>query len=137
MADKLTPAQRSQNMARVRSKNTRPELLVRRRLHEEGYRFRLHRADLPGRPDFVLPRYKTAVFVNGCFWHGHDCKAARRPTTNVAFWNEKIEANIARDESRQAELAALGWSVALIWTCSLEPGIASLLDRLRTARPNL
>lgn len=124
-------------MARVRSKDTRPELLVRRRLHEAGFRFRLHVADLPGRPDVVLPRYRTAIFVHGCFWHGHDCKAARRPTSNVPFWNEKIDSNMARDIRRQAQLRELGWAIAVLWTCSLEQNLDSLLIRLRVTRADL
>jgi DNA mismatch endonuclease (patch repair protein) len=132
VADRLTPEARSRNMSRVRSKDTGPELRVRRQLHQAGFRFRLHRSDLPGRPDVVLPRYQIAVFVHGCFWHGHDCKAARRPSSNEAFWNAKIDANMARDALRQEQLREMGWSVVVLWTCSLEEELGALMDRLAT-----
>ena len=124
-------------MAKIRSKNTRPELAVRSCLHAAGFRFRLHRADLPGRPDIVLPRYKAAVFVNGCFWHGHDCLAARRPASNVVFWDAKIDSNMARDKLRQRQLQDLGWSVFVIWTCALQEGVQALIARLRLTLPPL
>jgi DNA mismatch endonuclease, patch repair protein len=97
MSDHLSRTQRSANMAAVRSKDTQPELLVRRSLHAAGFRFRLHVRDLPGNPDVVLPRLRYALFVHGCFWHGHYCKRGNLPTTNVAFWSKKIETNLQRD----------------------------------------
>lgn len=118
MTDRVSAAQRSRNMARVKNRNTAPELLVRKTLHGMGFRFRLHRRDLPGNPDIVLPRYKTVVFVHGCFWHGHaNCPRAARPQSNVTFWNEKLDRNIARDAQMRDELRRLGWNVLVIWQC--------------------
>jgi DNA mismatch endonuclease (patch repair protein) len=123
-------------MAMVKGRDTRPEMTVRRALHAEGYRFRLHRRDLPGRPDIVLPRYRTAVFVHGCFWHGHDCcKGRRRPSTRVEFWEAKLEGNVARDLAVAAALEATGWDVETVWECSLEAGIERVLARLSGEPP--
>src|SRR5262245_34234702 len=98
MADRFTAEQRSRNMSRVRGRDTQPEIIVRKLLHRLGYRFRLHRKGLPGKPDIVLPKYRTAIFVHGCFWHGHPgCRRSARPTTNVEFWNRKIDGNVERD----------------------------------------
>jgi DNA mismatch endonuclease (patch repair protein) len=120
MADIFDQRKRSELMSRVRSSDTGPELRVRRLLHAMGYRFRLHPAKLPGRPDIVLPRFRTAIFVNGCFWHGHrDCGAAKRPQTNVNFWNEKIDGNIARDKRTVRQLRRLGWKVIVVWECDV------------------
>lgn len=105
-------------MSRVGGKNTKPELAVRRALHALGYRFRIHRPDLPGRPDIVLPRYRVAIFVHGCFWHRHSgCGKASLPKTRTNFWNRKFEANVARDERNRLDLAATGWRVFTIWEC--------------------
>lgn len=118
--DRLTSAQRSALMARVRGKNTAPELALRRLLHGMGYRFRLHRGDLPGSPDLVLPRFKVAIFVHGCFWHRHaKCRLATVPATNTAFWIEKFRANQKRDRSKEKQLTAVGWRVLVIWQCQL------------------
>ena len=106
-------------MSRVRSKHTAPEILVRRVLHARGYRYRLHRRDLPGRPDIVLPRHCAAVFVNGCFWHGHDCSLFRMPATRPHFWAAKIEANRARDAAARRNLHEEGWRTLDIWECAL------------------
>jgi len=106
-------------MRAIRSKNTKPELLVRRALHAAGYRFRLHVANLPGKPDIVLPKYRTVIFVHGCFWHGHNCKYFRLPQTRPEFWKTKIEANQARDTNNIAKLNQLGWQVILIWECAI------------------
>ena len=121
-------------MASVGGKNTRPEIVVRRVVHRLGYRFRLHVKDLPGNPDIVLPRHRKAIFVHGCFWHGHDgCRRAARPTTNVEFWNEKLDGNIRRDRRFRGELEALGWRTLVIWECQtknpaqLERRLASFL----------
>jgi len=119
MADRLTPEQRRLNMSRVRSKNSAAELAVRRSLHAHGFRFRLHRSDLPGKPDVVMPRHRAVVFVNGCFWHGHDCQLFRLPATRTDFWTAKITANRLRDERVINDLAKLGWRIAVVWECAL------------------
>ena len=130
MADTVTPDQRSRIMAQVKSKDTKPELLVRSLLHRLGYRFRLHRKDLPGKPDIVLPRHRKAIFVHGCFWHGHTgCKRSARPTSRADYWNAKIDRNMQRDATATAQLAALGWTVLTLWECELRPAEA-LNDRL-------
>jgi DNA mismatch endonuclease, patch repair protein len=122
-------------MSAIRGKNTRPEIAVRRELHAAGYRFRLYRRDLAGNPDVVLPKYQMAVFVHGCFWHGHGCKRAKLPTTNTSYWSEKRERNQARDSRSRRMLRSLGWQVAIIWTCQQESDTKKLLRRLaRTAR---
>jgi DNA mismatch endonuclease (patch repair protein) len=119
-ADVVTPAVRSRMMAGIRGKDTRPELLIRSALHRAGFRFRLHQANLPGKPDLVLPRYHAAIFVHGCFWHGHDCHLFRWPKTREAFWREKIGRNVARDRKQLADLAGAGWRIAVIRECALK-----------------
>jgi DNA mismatch endonuclease (patch repair protein) len=119
MVDVLTPEQRSFNMSRIRGRDTKPELLLRSGLHARGFRFRLHRRDLPGRPDLVLPRYQTAVFVHGCFWHKHGCALSKMPATRAEFWQRKIEATVTRDRLAVADLLAAGWRVLIIWECAL------------------
>ena len=120
MADKLTSSQRSRCMSRIRGKNTKPEILVRKGLHARGFRFRLHNKKLPGSPDIVLPKYGVAIMVNGCFWHGHKgCRHATKPKTNIEFWETKIVRNRHRDEVTTAHLEALGWTVMTIWECEL------------------
>tara|TARA_Y100000589_G_scaffold260635_1_gene250600 strand:+ start:5477 stop:5845 length:369 start_codon:yes stop_codon:yes gene_type:complete len=105
-------------MAAIKSKNTKPEIAVRKNLHALGYRFRLHRKDLPGKPDIVLPKYKTVIFVNGCFWHQHKgCKYSRLPKTNIDFWKRKLEGNTQRDKLKQSKLKDMGWKVINIWEC--------------------
>lgn len=106
-------------MSRIRSSNTKPEILVRKALHARGFRFRLGGAGLPGRPDIVLPKYRTVVFVHGCFWHGHDCPLYRLPKTRPEFWEQKISTNRARDQRVIDQLAAIGWRSIVIWECSL------------------
>lgn len=124
--DKHTPEQRKRNMSAVKGKDTKPELLVRKLLHALGYRFRIQRKDLPGRPDIVLPRYKTAIFVNGCFWHRHEgCKYASTPSTNSEFWEKKFTANVERDARNYAALKALGWKVLIIWECEVKEIVRS------------
>ena len=133
MADKLTPSQRSHCMSRIRGKNTKPEILVRKGLHARGFRFRLHNKKLPGSPDIVLPRYCVAIMINGCFWHGHKrCRYATKPKTNVEFWDAKIARNRHRDEVTTAHLEALGWHVITVWECELrgKAEAASKLDAL-------
>lgn len=118
MADILTPEQRSALMAKVGTKNTVPEMRVRKCAHRLGYRFRLHRKGLPGSPDVVFPRLKKAIFVHGCFWHRHlGCVKASMPKTRTEFWSEKFAANVARDASDIAALENLGWSVLVVWEC--------------------
>jgi DNA mismatch endonuclease (patch repair protein) len=129
----MTDPARSAVMRAVKGQNTGPELKVRRAAHALGYRFRLHRKDLPGSPDLVFPRLKTVVFVHGCFWHGHDCaRGARIPKTNTGYWRAKIARNVARDVRTAAELAALGWKVETLWECELKD-LSSLNDRLKRA----
>jgi DNA mismatch endonuclease (patch repair protein) len=129
--DRISPDQRSRNMALVGGKNTLPEMTVRRALFAQGFRYRLHRKDLPGRPDIVLPRFRVAVFVHGCFWHGHSCPRGRRPSSNADFWQAKIEGNIARDRQAVADIEAAGWTTRTLWQCRLEDDIAELVDLLQ------
>ena len=118
--DVHTPAQRSHNMSRIRSQDTKPELQVRRGLHAAGFRFRLHVADLPGRPDLVFPRYRAVVLVNGCFWHGHNCQLFSMPSTRQEFWETKIAKNQERDRRNTQALEATRWRVLTIWECALK-----------------
>lgn len=118
MAEKLSTTQRSNLMSHVRGKNTAPELLVRSALHKLGYRFRLHRKDLPGTPDIVLPKFKLCIFVHGCFWHQHPkCKRASLPVKNREFWIEKFRQNKLRDNEVNKQLMGLGWRTVVIWEC--------------------
>ena len=118
--DVFTPEERSRVMAQVRSADTGPERAVRRLAHALGYRFRLQRKDLPGRPDLVFPGRRTALFVHGCFWHGHDCARGRRvPRSNADYWRAKIDRNRERDRRSLLELEALGWRVVIVWECEL------------------
>jgi DNA mismatch endonuclease, patch repair protein len=130
MVDSVTPALRSEIMSRVRSKDTRPEMIVRRMLHKAGYRYRLHAADLPGKPDLVFAGRKKAIFIHGCFWHMHEsCARARIPKSRVEFWTTKLSANRDRDTKNVAELQQAGWAVLTIWECEL--GRPDLLERIR------
>ena len=116
--DNLSPEHRSWNMSRIRSANTRPELKVRSLLHRMGYRFRLHRKDLPGRPDIVLPGKRTVILVHGCYWHRHrGCKLAYEPKSNREFWESKFNENIKRDNRTQSQLQELNWRVITVWEC--------------------
>ena len=119
-ADSVAPEVRSRMMAGIRGKDTQPELAVRSALHARGFRFRLHRRDLPGNPDLVFPKHRAVVFVHGCFWHGHDCHLFRWPKTRPEFWRRKIESNVERDRRRHIELVSSGWRVATIWECVLK-----------------
>jgi DNA mismatch endonuclease (patch repair protein) len=122
MVDSLTPTQRSERMSRIRGKDSKPELALRRVLHRKGLRYRLHSKDLPGKPDLVFPRHKAVVFVHGCFWHRHaGCKIATTPKSNTPFWVDKFEKNVARDSRVGAELERLGWRVFVTWECELAP----------------
>lgn len=116
--DIVSAKQRSQMMAGIKGKGTRPELAVRRIAHGMGFRYRLHRRDLPGTPDLIFPRLRIAIFVNGCFWHRHhNCKYSYTPKSNTEFWNRKFEANVARDAKTTSELQKMGWRVSVIWEC--------------------
>lgn len=129
--DVFTPEQRSAVMARIPAKNTKPEMIVRRLVHGLGYRYRLHRADLPGTPDLVFPRLKKVIFVHGCFWHQHDgCQYAYKPKSNSLFWKRKFSENTMRDERAMTELRALRWDILVVWECQTR-GTAGLLPELR------
>ncbi|WP_092224963.1 very short patch repair endonuclease [Desulforhopalus singaporensis] len=118
MADHLSKDKRSWNMSRIRSKNTKPEMIVRSLLHRMGYRFRLHRRDLPGTPDIVLPKHKIVIFCHGCFWHQHlECKRAAKPKTNTDYWENKLLNNVKRFKINKRELETQGWRVIIIWEC--------------------
>lgn len=121
MTDRLTQAERSRNMRAIRGRDTKPELIVRRLVHRMGFRFRLHRHDLPGRPDLVFPRYRKIIQVQGCFWHKHGCSVGRRePKSNVEYWTRKRERNADRDRRNRARLVRLGWRVLTVWECQLQ-----------------
>ena len=124
-------------MQAVRSRDTKPELFVRRQVFAAGFRYRLCDKRLPGRPDLVLPRYRTAVFVHGCFWHRHGCSRSTMPATNVGFWSAKLDRNQARDRAAAGELRKLGYKVEILWECELERGVARLLRRLVRRRAAL
>lgn len=132
MVDTLTTAERSKRMSLIRSKDTSPELAIRRALHALGLRYRLGNKHLPGKPDIAFPRQKVAIFVHGCFWHRHaDCKVANMPKSNTAFWVEKFDRNVARDQLNQERLEAMGWRVETVWECELGPkNIESVAKRL-------
>lgn len=119
--DNKTKAERSLNMSRIRAKDTKPELTIRRLLFADGFRYRIHVKTLPGTPDLVLPKYRAVIFVHGCFWHGHDgCKYAKLPETHGEFWRDKISKNKERDQRVRQELVSSGWRVLTIWTCSIK-----------------
>ena len=121
MADVHTKEVRSYNMSQIRSKNTKPELVVRKYLFAKGFRYRLHSKDLPGKPDIVLPKYRTVIFVHGCFWHGHDgCKYFVVPKTRTEWWLNKINGNIANDNKAVNSLKKEGWKIIILWTCNLK-----------------
>lgn len=130
--DVVTPAVRSRMMSKIRANDTRPEIIVRRYLHASGFRFRLHQRSLPGTPDIVLRRFRTVIFVNGCFWHRHTgCRYATTPSTNQVFWEKKFSANVSRDERNVQSLLDGGWAVIVIWECLLRRADRNLeLDRI-------
>jgi DNA mismatch endonuclease, patch repair protein len=122
MADVHTPKVRSYNMSMIRGKNTKPEIMVRKFLHSEGFRFRLHKKDLPGKPDIVLPKYKTVIFIHGCFWHGHkNCKYFVVPKTRTKWWTNKINSNKQTDKKNNIKLGKTGWKIITLWECQLRP----------------
>jgi DNA mismatch endonuclease (patch repair protein) len=131
MADVVDAKTRSRMMGNIRGRNTRPELLVRSALHRLGFRFRLNDRRLPGTPDIVLPRYRAAIFVHGCFWHRHEgCRLTTTPQTRAEFWQEKFARNVTRDAAAQSALLDRGWRVATIWECETRQGMESVLERL-------
>jgi DNA mismatch endonuclease, patch repair protein len=135
MVDVLTQKQRSFNMAQIRAKGTKPEMIVRKLVHRLGFRFRLHRRDLPGIPDLVFPSQKKAIFVHGCFWHMHKCKYGKvTPQTNKEFWQTKRQGNVARDKRNQKALKKLGWKILIVWECQLKdlPKLKSNLTNFLT-----
>lgn len=133
--DKLTPERRSWNMGQIHATDTKPEVKVRSILHRLGYRFRLHRKNLPGKPDIVLPKFKTVIFVHGCFWHRHEgCKYAYTPKTRVDFWKVKFQSNIDRDRKNDANYIKLGWQVVIIWECELSD-LAGLVEKIKSSLP--
>lgn len=119
MPDVVDPITRSRMMSGIRSKNTYPELKIRKALHAEGFRYRLHSSDVPGKPDMVFPRFRAAVFVHGCFWHGHDCPLFKMPGTRQEFWSAKIARNRARDQVVQQQLKEAGWRSMTVWECAI------------------
>lgn len=124
MPDRLTPTQRSYNMSRIRGKDTTPEMLVRKYLWRHGFRYRLHCRNLPGRPDIVLAKYRTCIFINGCFWHGHEgCRYFVMPKTRVEFWQTKIQRNWIRDKEVIHKLAEMGWHCITVWECQLKAAV--------------
>lgn len=140
MTDVHSKETRSYNMSQIRDKNTKPELLVRKYLFGNGFRYRVNVKDLPGKPDIVLTKYNTAIFIHGCFWHGHEgCKYFIIPKTRTEWWTQKIQKNIERDQKVHTKLKALGWNVMTIWECQLKPqkrqqtleGIVTVLEKLR------
>lgn len=127
-SDIYSKKKRSEVMSKVKSKNTKPELQVRSWLHKRGFRFRLHRKDLPGIPDIILPKYKTAIFVHGCFWHQHPgCKKATIPRTNHKFWKQKLERNVERDNEHDDQLKRQGWKVITVWECDVKKDIEQIM----------
>lgn len=137
MTDVHEPEVRSYNMSRIRGKDTKPELIVRKYLFKKGFRYRLHVKGLPGKPDIVLPKYKTVIFVNGCFWHGHKgCSYFVLPQTRTEWWLQKIKTTTARDKAAEMALQVMGWKIILLWECELKPAgrddtLLSLISEIR------
>lgn len=139
MVDKISKEARSRNMSLIQSKNTKPELLVRKYLFNRGLSFRLHDKRLPGKPDLIFPKYKTVVFVNGCFWHHHSCRYGTTPKTNTDFWLNKFKKNKDRDKQNYKDLTSSGWNVIVVWECELkietrEITLKSLYENITTGR---
>ena len=129
MVDRISKKHRSWNMSRIQGKNTKPELQLRSLLHRAGFRFRLHDSGLPGKPDIVLRKYRTAIFVNGCYWHRHEnCAKATTPKSRIEFWQDKFENTVARDQCKNRELKQAGWNVITVWECDLEKAPETVLN---------
>jgi DNA mismatch endonuclease (patch repair protein) len=140
VADIMSRQERSERMSRIRGKDTIPELVVRKHVWREGFRYRLHAKELPGKPDLVFPALRIAILVHGCYWHGHRCQRGRVPKTNSPFWSEKFATNMARDRRNRARLKALGWTVLTVWECELSTipkrraTLQRVVERLRRAK---
>ncbi|MGH1421597.1 MAG: very short patch repair endonuclease [Hyphomonas sp.] len=131
MTDIVSPEKRSRMMSGIRGKNTKPELILRKILFRNGFRYRLHRKDLPGKPDIVLAKWNAAIFVHGCFWHRHSgCRLTTTPATRPEFWKQKFEANVDRDKRNKAQLLAAGWRVAIVWECGMRKDPELIAARL-------
>lgn len=133
MADTVTRERRSEIMSNIRAKGMKPEMIVRRTIHAMGYRYRLHRKDLPGKPDLVFPARRKVIFVHGCFWHQHadpECKIARRPKSNQDYWLQKLERNVVRDADHLTTLKLMGWDVLVIWECEIKKD-TDIAERIR------
>ncbi len=131
MADNHTPEERRRNMSHIRSKNTKPEETLRKALFSMGFRYRKNVNKLPGCPDIVLPKYKTIIFVNGCFWHMHEsCKQGRLPKSNLDYWREKLEKNVANDKLHEQQLTEMGWKTITLWECELKKDFEGVMDNL-------
>ncbi len=129
MVDVVTPDKRRRMMAGIKGKNTKPELIVRKELFRRGFRYKLHDKQLPGRPDLVFPKYKSVIFVNGCFWHKHECKLFKWPDSNREFWKKKITENSKRDQRNRDSLSSEGWGVRTIWECALKGKKSNDIER--------
>lgn len=133
MADTISAERRSWNMSRIRGRDTAPEKRLRSLLHRAGFRFRLYSKDLPGKPDIVLPKYRTVVFVHGCFWHRHEgCRSTTTPSTRTEFWQAKFDGNVERDNRNKVELEAAGWTVIIVWECDLKADADRIVRQLST-----
>lgn len=122
---------RSEVMSKIRGKNTKPEMILRSQLFMQGFRFRIHQKNLPGKPDIVLPKYKTVIFVHGCFWHYHkECNEGRIPPTNTSFWSLKLTKNVQRDEEHKLRLEKLGWQVLTVWECDIERRLQDVTNKI-------
>ncbi len=136
MADNLTKEQRSKNMSRIRSKNTKPEMIVRKKLHSLGYRYSLHKKELPGKPDLYLKKYHLAIFVHGCFWHQHGCEKTSKPKSNKSYWIEKLKKNVSKDKNNKKKLLDMGFNVLTIWECEIKKNIGSIESFLKNELKN-
>ncbi|WP_319396352.1 very short patch repair endonuclease [uncultured Desulfobacter sp.] len=130
------PQTRSYNMSRIRGKDTKPELIIRRILWSKGYRYRIHYKNLPGKPDIVFPRKKKVIFINGCFWHRHNCKYFKWPKSNQSFWKEKILRTVNRDSENYNKLISAGWGIYIIWECSIKNNLDAAIDDVMTFLSN-
>ena len=137
MPEQFSSEERSRIMSLVRSKDTAPEKAVRSALHEEGFRFRLDVASMPGKPDIVLTKYRTAIFVHGCLWHGHGCRRFRWPVRNAEYWRNKIRRNQERDAQSQVQLRRAGWDVLIVWDCDLAAELERLMESIAAKRSSL